>query len=585
MKRLLKYLKHYQKESILAPLFKMLEALMDLLVPVIVARIIDRGIGQSDTSYLYSQIWLLVLLAVIGFACSAVAQYFAAKASVGAATEIRQSLFDHIQSLSCGKLDTIGSGTLITRMTSDINTIQNGLNLALRLLLRSPFIVFGSMIMAFTIDVKCALVFAVAIPILLVAVFVIMLVTIPLYRKVQAGLDQVMGLTRSNLTGVRVIRAFSREADSVSEFESKNEALTRLNEAVGRISALLNPITYILINIAAVILIKTGAVQVNLGLLSQGDVVALYNYMAQMIVELVKLATLIITINRALACSDRVADVLDEQPGMEYPKTLTTVPTEHGTVSFDHVSFEYPGAGDNSLEEISFKAERGNVIGIIGGTGSGKSTLISLIPRFYDATKGAVSVDGINVKDYPKDELIQKIGIVPQKAELFAGTVMDNLKWGNESLSEEQAWAALKTAQAESFIKEKGQGLNAVIEQGGRNLSGGQKQRLTIARALVKQPEILILDDSCSALDFATDAALRKGLKETESGTTVFMVSQRTSTIMHADKIIVLDDGRVAGIGTHDELMKICSVYQEIRWSQVPEEKPQQNKPSLEVSL
>lgn len=573
MKTLLDSLKNYKKECVLSPLFKMLEAMMDLLVPVLVAGIIDRGIGLNDTSYLYSQIWMMVLLAALGLGFSVIAQYYAARASVGAASELRQSLFDHIQQLSIGTLDRFGSGTLITRMTSDINMIQNGLNLTLRLLLRSPFIVFGSMIMAFTINVKCALVFAASIPILLAAVFFIMLVCIPLYKKVQSQLDRIMTLTRQNLTGVRVIRAFSREKDSVSEFDRENQKLTKMNEFVGRVSALLNPITYVLINIAAIYLIKIGAVQVNLGEMSQGDAVALYSYMAQMIIELVKLANLIISINRAAACADRVSSVLKEEPGMSYP-VQSEQPEEKGSVDFNHVSFAYPDAREDSLTDISFHARPHTAVGIIGGTGSGKSTLINLIPRFYDALSGTVSVDGVNVREYGRKELIEKIGLVPQKTELFAGTILDNLKWGSESLSEEDAWKALKTAQAETFVREKESGLYSIVEPGGRNLSGGQRQRLAIARALVRHPEILILDDSFSALDFATDASLRKSLRESELNTTVFMVSQRTSTIMHADQILVLDDGRLAGIGTHEELMKTCEVYQEIRWSQVPEERP-----------
>ncbi len=585
MKKLLKYLKGYEKESILAPSFKLLEAFFDLLVPIVVAAVINTGIANGDRGYIVRHVLILVLLAAVGLVCSFTAQYFAAKAAVAFATRLRQASFDHIESLSYSQLDRLGTGTLITRLTSDINQVQNGYNMTLRLLLRSPFIVFGSMIMAFTIDVPSALVFAVAIPVLSVVVFGIMLVSIPLFRKVQARLDAVTSLTRENLTGVRVIRAFSKEADEVRDFDEKNDALTKMNEFVGRISALMNPATYVLINLATIYLIRQGAVRVNLGHLQQGDVVALYNYMAQMIVELVKLASLIITINRALACADRVAGVLDIEPDMVYPESEaagTASPFDAqdtaqkaGSVIFDHVTFTYDGAAEPSLTDISFEAKPGDTIGVIGGTGSGKSSLINLIPRFYDVTEGTVSIDGINAKDYPKGALIKKIGLVPQKAVLTAGTIRDNLKWGNEDADDASLWSAIRVAQAEEVVKGKPGELDSVIEQNGRNLSGGQRQRLTIARALVKKPEILILDDSASALDFATDAKLRKALAERPERSTTFLVSQRASSIMHADQILVLNDGELAGKGTHEELMRSCEVYQEIYYSQFPDERPE----------
>ncbi|MBQ5960293.1 MAG: ABC transporter ATP-binding protein [Firmicutes bacterium] len=581
MKRMLAFLKDYKKESILAPAFKMLEAFFDLLVPLVVADIIDVGIAQGNNSYVIKRVLILVLLAFVGLVCSITAQYFAARASVGFSTGLRQALFDHIQNLSYSKTDKLGTSTLMTRLTSDINQAQNGVNMGLRLLLRSPFIVFGSMIMAFTIDAQCALVFAVAIPVLSIVVYGIMIITIPLYRKVQGKLDVVTGLTRENLTGVRVIRAFRKEPDQVRDFDRSNIDLTKTNEFVGRISSLMNPLTYVLINLATIFLIRQGAVRVNLGSLQQGDVVALYNYMAQMIVELVKLASLIITINRAIACMGRVSRILETDTGMEYPDAViqTDLQTadpkaQKGTVRFDHVTFTYDGAGAPSLTDISFTAGPGQTIGIIGGTGSGKSSLANLIPRFYDTTDGTVYVDGQDVKSYPKGELISRIGIVPQKAELFSGTIRENLLWGNPDADDEALWDAVRTAQAEEVVLNKDNGLDARVEQNGRNLSGGQRQRLTIARALVKKPEILILDDSASALDFATDAALRKAIHSMDGNTTVFIVSQRASSIIQADCILVLDDGMLAGMGTHDELMQNCAVYQEIYYSQFPEQKP-----------
>ena len=588
MKQLGIYLREYRKESVLAPLFKLLEAFFDLLVPLVVAQIIDVGIAGNNRTYIISRVVILVLLALAGLLSSFTAQWFAAKASAGFGANLRQATFDHIESLSFTQLDRIGTSTLITRLTSDINQAQTGLNMGLRLLLRSPFIVFGSMIMAFTINVRAALVFVVTIPILALVVYGIMIISIPLFRKAQAGLDEVTGLTRENLTGVRVIRAFCKESDEVRAFDEKNEALTRLNEFVGRLSALMNPLTYVLINIATIVLIHTGAVQVNFGRIQQGDVVALHNYMAQMVVELVKLASLIITINKAVACADRVAQVLAVPEGMEFPEG-SDAGDDSGmsgasapAVSFRGVSMEYADAGDESLTDISFEAEKGQTIGVIGGTGSGKSTLVNLIPRFYDVSRGAVLVDGVDVRQYPKGALIEKIGVVPQKAMLFAGTVRDNMRWGNENASDDAIWRALETAQAKDVVESKEGGLDFQIEQSGRNLSGGQKQRLTIARALVKRPEILIMDDSASALDFATDAALRKAVRSFEGNMTTFIVSQRASSIMQADQILVLDDGRLAGKGTHEELMKSCETYREIYYSQFPERRPA-SSPALKM--
>ncbi len=593
------YLKDFKKESVLAPLFKMLEALFDLFVPLVVAAIIDQGIAGNNKGYIFRHCGLLILLAAIGLTCSITAQFFAAKASVGFAARLRQALFDHIEKLSFAELDTLGTNTLITRMTSDINQVQNGLNLALRLLLRSPFIVFGAMIMAFTIDVKCALVFVVAIPLLCIVVFGIMLISIPLFKRVQAGLDRVLGTTRENLTGVRVIRAFNKEESEIASFDEKNEALTSMQKFVGRFSALMNPVTYIIINLATIALIWQGALQVDMGNLTQGQVVALYNYMAQILVELVKLANLIISITKALACAGRVEKILDVEPGMTYPEVSADVSEkskalaqntegqekENGqqaggdtAVSFRDVTFTYAGAGAPSLSAISFQAKKGQTIGVIGGTGSGKSSLVNLIPRFYDPEQGVVEVNGKNVKEYAAGELIDQIGVVPQKAVLFEGTIRDNMKWGNEQATDEEIWQALTTAQAKEVVEGKTGQLDFALEQNGRNLSGGQRQRLTIARALVKKPQILILDDSASALDFATDAALRRAIREMEGETTVFIVSQRTSSIRYADLILVLDDGHLAGRGTHEELLADCSIYQEIYYSQYPDERPAQGK-------
>lgn len=575
MRNLSVYLRDYTKESILAPLFKLLEVVFDLLVPVVVARMINFGVAGNDRAYITKCFFILLLMAAIGLLCSITAQYFAARASVGFATKLRQAVFDHIQSLSFTELDKLGSDTMITRLTDDINQVQNGVNMGLRLLLRSPFVVFGAMAMAFTIDVKCAWIFVVAIPVLLAVVFAIMLVSIPLFKKVQAGLDRVTGMTRENLTGVRVIRAFCREEHSVEEFESANRELTRLNEFVGRISALLNPLTYVLINVAAVFLIDKAAVQVNLGGIAQGDVVALYNYMLQIIVELIKLASLIITLNKAVACAGRVSGVLAVEPSMSYPETGTALPADTNVpaVRFDHVTFTYKDAGAPSLYDISFAAQRGQTVGVIGGTGSGKSTLVSLIPRFYDATSGSVSVDGVNVREYTRAGICDKVGVVQQKAVLFKGTIRDNLKWGDETAGDEALWEALTAAQAKEVVEAKPGQLDFELEQNGRNLSGGQKQRLSIARALVKKSEILILDDSSSALDFATDAALRKAIHALSGSMTTFIVSQRIACIRQADEILVLDNGRLAGRGTHDELMNDCALYREIYFSQFPEER------------
>lgn len=567
MKKLLVYLKDYIKESILGPLFKLLEALFELFVPLVIAAIIDMGIENGDTGYIIKMCLVLVLLGFVGLAFSITAQYFAAKASVGFVSKIRHVLFGHIQSLSYSELDQIGTSTLITRMTSDMNQVQNGMNLALRLLLRSPFVVFGAMIMAFTIDVPSAMIFVYVTIVLLIVVFGIMLGSIPLYKKVQQKLDAVMTVTRENLTGVRVIRAFCKEDEETDDFVTKNNELTASQKFVGKISALMNPVTYVIINLAIIWLIHTGAVRVEAGILTQGAVVALYNYMSQILVELIKLANLIINITKSIACGNRIQAVLDIKPDLESGSSSCN----EGSVEFDHVNLRYKNAGADSLSDITFTAAKGETIGIIGGTGSGKSSLVNLIPRFYDAASGEVKVGGVNVKDMDVEQLREKIGVVPQKAVLFHGTIRENMQWGVTAASDDEIMEAIEAAQGLDVIKAKG-GLDCEIEQGGKNLSGGQRQRLTIARALVKKPEILILDDSASALDFATDAALRKSLRELDYHPTVFIVSQRTSSIQHADRIIVLDDGTAVGIGTHDELMKSCSVYQEIYNSQFKKE-------------
>ena len=572
MRKLLRFLKDYKKESILSPLFKLLEASFELFVPLVMAAIIDTGIGNKDGGFILKMCGILILLAIVGLTCSITAQYFAAKAAVGFATKVRHALFDHIQKLSYTEMDTAGTDTMITRMTSDINQAQSGVNMVLRLFLRSPFIVFGAMIMAFTIDVKAALIFVVTIPVLSVVVFGIMIITIPLFRRVQASLDKVLGVTRENLTGSRVIRAFNKEQEEIADFDESNERLTDVQLFVGKISALMNPLTYIIINVALVILIWTGAIQVNIGKISQGEVVALVNYMSQILVELVKLANLIITVTKAIACGNRVQSIFEMETSMVDGNGSKKEDTGY-TVEFRNVSMRYKGAGADTLTGIDFKAKPGDTIGIIGGTGSGKSSVVNLIPRFYDVTEGQVMVDGMDVREYKITDLRDKIGIVPQKAVLFAGTVRSNLAWGKEDATEEEMQQALSVAQAAEVVDKKDGKLDAEVEQGGKNFSGGQKQRLTIARALVKQPEILIMDDSSSALDYATDAKLRQAIHNMPNRPTVFIVSQRAASIMYADKIIVLDDGTVAGTGTHEELLKDCSVYQEIYYSQFPEER------------
>ena len=573
MKSLLRYLGSYKKESILAPLFKLLEALFELFVPLVMARIIDIGIKNSDIGYILKMGGLLILLGIIGLVCSLTAQYFAAKAAVGFGTALRHDLFQHIQSLSYSEVDTVGTSTLITRMTSDINQVQAGVNLFLRLFMRSPFIVFGAMIMAFTIDWKAAMIFVITIPALSVVVFGIMLVSIPMYRKVQSRLDRVTQLTRENLVGARVIRAFNRQKDERENFTEANELLMKVQVFVGKITALLNPVTYIIINVAIVVLLWVGANQVNNGIILQGAVVALVNYMSQILVELVKLANLIINITKSLACANRIQNVMELKPSLtEYSTTEVKETNSENYIEFDHVTFAYQNAKEPSLSDISFKVKKGQTIGIIGGTGSGKSSLINLIPRFYDATKGKITVDGTDIKRYPLNQIRTMVGIVPQKAVLFKGTIAENMRWGKKDATEAEMMEALKTAQAAEVVEGKEGGLNADILQGGKNLSGGQRQRLTIARALVKKPEILILDDSASALDYATDAKLRKAIKKMDRNMTVFIVSQRSTTIQYADQIIVLDDGKMVGIGKHEELLRSCEVYQEIYYSQFPKE-------------
>lgn len=573
MKSLSVYLKRYTAQSILAPLFKLLEVVFDLLVPLVVARMINLGVGNNDRGVLTQCFFILIGMALLGLACSITAQLFAARASTGFAADLRQAVFDHIQRFSFTELDTLGADTMITRLTTDINQVQTGVNMGLRLLLRSPFVVFGALVMAFTINTKCALIFAAAIPVLLIVVFAIMLVSIPLFKKSQAALDRVTCLTRENLTGVRVIRAFCRERQSVEEFDGSNQALTRLNEFVGRISALLNPLTYVLINIAAVFLIDRAAVQVNIGNIAQGDVVALNNYMLQIIVELIKLASLIITLTKSLACAGRVSAVLAQEPSMTYADQEAPQGSGENAVSFDHVTFTYQNAGAPSLTDISFQAKKGQTIGIIGGTGSGKSTLVSLIPRFYDPQEGTICLNGVNVMDESRAALCGKVGVVQQRAVLFQGSIRDNLRWGNENASDSALWEALTAAQAKEVVEGKPGQLDFQLEQGGRNLSGGQKQRLSIARALVKKPEVLILDDSSSALDFATDAALRKSIRNLGYPVTTFLVSQRIACIQQADQILVLDNGHLADCGTHEALLKDCKLYQEIFDSQFPGER------------
>ena len=571
MNKMLDYLNGYKRECVLAPLFKMLEATFDLFVPLVMADIVNVGIAAHDFHYILMRCGILLLLAIIGLACSLTAQYFSAKASVGYSTALRHALFAHIQTLSFTEMDTLGTSTLITRMTSDLNQVQSGLNLFLRLFLRSPFVVFGAMIMAFTVNVRAALIFVVAIPLLSVVVFGVMVVTRPLYKTVQTRLDRVLGLTRENLTGARVVRAFDKEQTEVNRFEDANALLTKMQLHVGHISALMNPLTYVIINLAIVALLYVGSVQIHVGDMASGDVIALVNYMNQILVELVKLANLIVQVSKALACAGRVQAVLDTKPGMQFPQEVPgEAPAEkqNDAVRFDHVGLTYAGAGAPSLTDISFTAEKGQTIGVIGGTGSGKSSLVSLIPRFYDATEGSVEIFGHPVQNYPREELRGKVSVVMQKAQLFGGTIRSNLLWGNQNASDADLWAALETAQAAEFVHSKPLGLDEPVEQGGRNLSGGQKQRLTIARALVSKPEILILDDSASALDYATDAALRKALAALPGSMTVFIVSQRAASLQHADQILVLDDGHLAGLGTHAELLASCPVYEEIYASQ-----------------
>lgn len=588
MKKLLIYLRNYKKECVLAPLFKMLEASFELFVPLVMAAIIDTGIANGDRDYIIKMCMLLIVLGVIGLICSITAQFFAAKAAVGFATGLRHSLFEHLLGLSFTEIDTLGSSTMITRMTSDVNQVQNGVNMVLRLFLRSPFVVFGATIMAFTIDVKSAFVFVIAIILLSIVVFGIMLINIPMLKSVQQKLDRVMGSTRENLTGVRVIRAFCKEEGELEAFKRKNETLTKTQKKAGSISALMNPLTYVIINVAIVGLIWVGALQVDAGNLTQGQVVALYNYMSQILVELIKLASLIITVNKSIACGNRIADVFKIQSSMkecaetDKGKKLDQKENflsdnriqstyEEDSVVFKNVSLTYADAGEASLTGIDFSVKRGQTIGIIGGTGSGKSSVVHMIPRFYDATEGEVLIGGVNVKDYPIHKLRDKVGIVMQKAVLFKGDIEENLRWGKKDATKEEIEEAISISQAKDVVEAKG-GLSATIEQGGKNLSGGQRQRMSIARALVKKPEILILDDSTSALDFATDAKLRKAIKELDYKPTVFIVSQRASSIQYADQIIVLDDGNMVGKGTHEELLKTCEVYQEIYYSQFKKE-------------
>ena len=595
MKGLLKYLKDYKVESVLGPLFKMLEASFELFVPLVVASMIDIGIRNQDTGYILKMAGVLVLLAAIGLTCSLTAQFFAAKAAVGFSTALRNALFAHINSLSYHEQDKIGTATLITRMTSDVNQVQSGLNLTLRLLLRSPFIVFGAMVMAFTVDTKAAMVFTVAIPALSVVVFGIMAVSMPLYKKVQRQLDQVTRSARENLTGVRVIRAFSRQKNEMEHFEASNDQLVKVQVFVGKISALMNPVTYVIINLAIVAVVWISGKQVDAGRITQGETVALVNYMSQILVELIKMANLIVSISKALACANRISRVFEEKTSIEDPvsfahkedvgassetgsglqKNASEIGEKRSKICFSHVSFAYNGSKEDSLTDISFQAENGQTIGIIGGTGSGKTTLVNLIPRFYDVREGSILLDGRDVRTWPLRELREKFGVVPQKAVLFKGSLRENMKWGKADASDEEIYQALAIAQARDFVEAKGKGLKLFIEQGGKNLSGGQRQRLTIARALVRKPEILIMDDSASALDFATDARLRKAIREETRDMTVFLVSQRVATVRGADQIIVLDDGKIAGMGTHRQLLDGCQIYREICQSQLSEKEVQ----------
>ena len=562
-------LKNYKKETILAPLFKLLEASFELMIPLVVAAIVDKGIGQGDLSYVYKMGGMMILLGIVGLIAAVIAQYFSAKAAVGVATKLRQSLFGHIQSLSYTEVDTVGTSTLITRLTSDVNQVQSGVNMTLRLLLRSPFIVFGAMIMAFTVDVKAALVFVGVIPLLCIVVFGIMLLTMPMYQQVQKHLDKVLALTRENLRGIRVIRAFHKEKEEIDKFKKENESLTGMQLMVGKISALMNPVTYVIVNLGLVVLIYLGAMQVDAGHLSQGQVIALINYISQILIELIKMANLIVLITKALSSAKRINSVFDVKSSMVEEGTEDIAEDQETPIlEFENVSFCYANAGEESLSEIDFAVYKGETVGIIGGTGSGKSTLVNLIPRFYDATKGMVRFHGKPIEQYSLETLRQRIGVVPQKAVLFKGTIKSNLCWGKKDASEEEMKEALLAAQALGFVEKRDQALDAPVAQGGKNFSGGQRQRLTIARALVRKPEILILDDSTSALDYVTDARLRRELKARKDTMTTFIVSQRTSSIQFADKIVVLEDGKMVGLGTHKYLLDHCEVYQEIYASQ-----------------
>lgn len=569
MKKIVVFLKNYKKETVLAPLFKLLEASFELMIPLVVAAIVDKGIGQGELSYVYKMGGIMILLGIVGLIAAVTAQYFSAKAAVGFATELRSALFGHIQSLSYTEIDTVGTSTLITRLTSDVNQVQSGVNMTLRLLLRSPFIVFGAMIMAFTVDVKAALIFVGVIPLLCIVVFGIMLVTMPMYKQVQKYLDNVLALTRENLTGIRVIRAFHKEKEEIKKFETGNESLTAMQLSVGKISALMNPVTYVIINLGLVILIYTGAMRVDTGYLTQGQVIALINYISQILVELIKMANLIVLTTKALSSANRISSVFETKSSMDESGTeQISGDSENPVLEFENVGFCYKGAGEESISDIDFVVYKGETVGIIGGTGSGKSTLINLIPRFYDATKGMVRFHGKPISEYDTEELRERIGVVPQKAVLFKGTIRSNLQWGKETASEEEMKEALAASQSLEFVEKLDQFLDAPVAQGGKNFSGGQRQRLSIARALVRKPEILILDDSTSALDYVTDARLRKELKNRKNTMTTFIVSQRTSSIQFADKIIVLEDGKIAGLGTHKYLLEYCEVYQEIYDSQ-----------------
>lgn len=572
MKKLLKFFKGNVKESIAGPFFKLLEATFELIVPLVMAAIIDTGISSGDKGYIVRMGLVMIACGVVGFACTLLAQYFSAKAAVGFAGKLKQALFDHIQSFSFNEIDKIGSSTLITRLTSDINQIQSGLNLTLRLFLRSPFIVFGAMVMAFVVNAKAAITFVVTIPLLSIVVFGVMLLTMPLYKKVQGRLDKVLAITRENLAGARVIRAFNKQSEENVRFREEHGELTKLQLFVGKISALMNPLTYAIVNLATLVLIWSGAIQVNDGVITQGEVIALVNYMSQILIELVKLANLIITMTKSWACASRASAILDVQPGMQEQNAPVVETAADTAVKFENVSLIYENAGGESLEGVSFCAEKGQTIGVIGGTGSGKTSLVQLIPRFYDATKGRVLVNGVDVREYPKEQLREKVGIVLQKAVLFAGTIRENIRWGKEDATDAEIMEALEIAQAAEFVQQKELQLDEKLTQGATNLSGGQRQRLTIARALVRKPEILILDDSASALDFATDAKLRLAIRNMKHSPTVFIVSQRASSIQYADQIIVLEDGRVEDIGTHDQLLERCQVYQEIYYSQFPKE-------------